>query len=152
VTNDGEHIPPIKGDRPCDEYDESGVGAGLEADAMPQCATCGHPWSAHIWRTAESPLPAPGVDPAVDELSERWYALIQQVAPKLCAMCRNWQDEGFANADYTVAAPNAEGVWEHASGLRDEPDPVRCEASDVLRAISKLFHDALCTVPSGEVT
>ena len=51
MTEDGEYIPPIKGDLPCDEYDESGVGAGLEADAMPQCALCGHPWSTHTEAT-----------------------------------------------------------------------------------------------------
>ena len=54
MTQDGEHIPPIKGDPPCSEYDPAGVGAGLEPDAMPQCAACGHPWSAHKEK-AETP-------------------------------------------------------------------------------------------------
>lgn len=47
ITEDGEHVPPIDGDQPCDAYEESGPGAGLEHDAMPQCAACGFPWSAH---------------------------------------------------------------------------------------------------------
>ncbi len=47
LTEDGEYIPPIEGDPPCAEYDSAGAGAGVEHDGLPQCAACGHPYSAH---------------------------------------------------------------------------------------------------------
>lgn len=47
LTEAGERVPPIAGDPPCGVYDPAGEGAGAEADGHPQCATCGHPKSAH---------------------------------------------------------------------------------------------------------
>jgi hypothetical protein len=38
ITEDGERIPPIPGDIPCDDYDPAGPGAGVELDGFPQCA------------------------------------------------------------------------------------------------------------------
>lgn len=47
LTEDGERVPPIDGDAPCEEYDPAGPGAGVEPDGHPQCANCGHPKSLH---------------------------------------------------------------------------------------------------------
>lgn len=47
LTDAGERVAPIQGDPPCDEYDESGEGAGIEFDGFSQCANCGHAKSFH---------------------------------------------------------------------------------------------------------
>lgn len=47
MSEHGEYIPPKNGDPVCDEFDQAGMGAGLEGDGYPQCAKCGWPRSFH---------------------------------------------------------------------------------------------------------
>lgn len=47
LTEHGERIPPLPDDPPCDDYDPTGIGAGLEDDGHPQCAWCGHQKTDH---------------------------------------------------------------------------------------------------------
>lgn len=45
--SNGERIPPMEGEPPCEDYEPAGAGAGTEDDGEPQCAFCGHKRSAH---------------------------------------------------------------------------------------------------------
>lgn len=90
LTEEGQRIPPIPGEPPCDAYEAAGPGAGLEADGLPQCARCGWSKALHLaharradtstlhlvaraaWRRAslEAATFRPALDAACDALVE----------------------------------------------------------------------------------
>lgn len=67
ITLDGARVPPIEGDTPCAEYDPAGIGAGVEEDGAPQCATCGFSLAEHEGADAGPPSGVFVADPLFQE-------------------------------------------------------------------------------------
>ena len=99
VSANGKRVAPIEGDEPCWFYEESGVGAGLEEDAMPQCARCGFKYSEHT------------------KTWEQWCVALDKEA-----MSCEWCLEGFEEwrAYYEMGLSPSEALNLALKPLRDE--------------------------------